>query len=104
MSKTTPLRKKSDFERLFKDGRSRKGKFFLLKFLKNENNETRASIIVSKKISKLAVTRNRCKRKMREAYRLTEARKGFDYVLVVLQDISKIDQGEIEGDLKRVFG
>ena len=103
MSKIIPLRKKEDFERLFKIGRSRKGRFFLLKFAKSENNETRASIIVSKKISKLAVVRNRCKRKMREAFRLTDFRKGFDYVLVVLVDISRVDQREVEGDVKRVF-
>ena len=104
MPKITPLSKREDFERLFKDGRGRKGRFFLLKFATNGEGLTRLSIIVSKKISKLAVTRNRCKRKAREAVRLASMRPKYDYILVCLQDISNISQKEIEEDVKKIFG
>jgi ribonuclease P protein component len=62
------LRKKKEFEELLKSGKRVAGRFFATFFL--ENKEKRIGIIVSKKVAKKAVIRNKVRRRIREIYRL----------------------------------
>jgi len=99
MSKYTSLKKKTDFEELFKNGRSRKSAFLLLKFLPNQDNDVKVAVIVGKKISKLAVVRNRNKRKIRAALPTVTLRSGFNHAIIVLRDVSEVKQTELEKDV-----
>lgn len=60
------LSKQKDFDYIFKNGKTIKGGFFKIFFLKNSNKENRFSVIVNKKVSKNAITRNKLKRLIRK--------------------------------------
>lgn len=65
--KTLSLKKKKEFERVFLCGKKIKTKNFSVIYLNNKINKTRIGIIISKKVSKLAVERNKIRRRLRYA-------------------------------------
>ncbi|MEA1936497.1 MAG: ribonuclease P protein component [Patescibacteria group bacterium] len=84
LKKEFRLRKQKDFENVFNKGFYFSGDFLLLKTAKNGLPISRFGFIVSKKISKKAVERNRVKRLLRESVRLMQenVRAGFDAVFI----------------------
>lgn len=77
------LKRNNDFTRLYKVGRSVKGRSAVILVRSNRRDTTRIGFSVSKKIGN-AVTRNRCRRRLKEAVFTYNDRitKGFDIVLV----------------------
>ncbi|MAG29055.1 ribonuclease P protein component [bacterium] len=78
------LAKRADIERVFKKGRS----FFVgnlgIRLAKNSLKVSRFTVVVSTKVSKKAVERNKLKRRMREIIRkeiLPNTKPGFDGVI-----------------------
>jgi ribonuclease P protein component len=65
-AKKNRLRKKVDFDKVFRYGKAIHSDLFILKILPNNLNYNRFAVIVSKKISTKAVERNRIKRILRE--------------------------------------
>lgn len=63
------LRSKSDFQKVLKKGKVIQGKFLGLAVYRGEDGPAKLGIIVSNKISKKAVVRNRVKRILRRAAR-----------------------------------
>lgn len=77
------LAKDRDIKRVFAQGRSFFNPFFTLKYLKLAA-QTRFAFVVSAKVSKKAVKRNRLKRVLREQVRKNlESLAPGDYVLVL---------------------
>jgi len=80
------ITKKSDIEKLARTGRRLGSVFFILKFKPNSLVNSRWVIIVSAKVSKKAVQRNRLRRQVREIIRTqilpTDTLKA-DFMLVV---------------------
>jgi len=78
------LKKKKDFEYVFKQGRGLKEGFLSLKFVKNGLKETRFGFVVGQKVSHKAVVRNKVKRRLREFIRvnLGDIKKGFDAAII----------------------
>jgi len=68
-SKTAKLRRSEDFRRVRELGEKRHSFYFLIYFLQKPDGPTRVGITVSRKVGG-AVTRNRIKRLVREAFRL----------------------------------
>jgi len=81
MLNTVPLRKNSDFMRVYKKGRYYAGKYMVLYTLANKTGKIRLGISVSKKLGK-SVSRNRIRRLIRENYRLRETSisQGIDLI------------------------
>ena len=77
LRKENRVTKKKDIERIFKKGKGFKEDFLILKTVKNNLNNSRFCFIVSKKISKKAVIRNKVKRILREAIKLNLKLSGF---------------------------
>lgn len=78
------MRKRADFLRAARAKRSGQPGFLLQARARDDDNAPRVGYTCSKKIGN-AVTRNRAKRRLREAARLVlgaKARPGWDYVLV----------------------
>jgi ribonuclease P protein component len=75
-----------DFDRVFKTGQSFYGKVLGFKAAKNMLPDSRFGILISAKISKKAVIRNRFKRQLREIIHeeLPKLKTGYDVVLIVL--------------------
>ncbi len=76
------LKKSSEFNSIYKKGKSYITKYMVIYFVKNNMNYNRIGCTVSKKVGN-AVVRNRVKRLIKESYRLTEnVKKGYDIIFV----------------------
>jgi ribonuclease P protein component len=85
------LKKKKDFEKVYKEGKGFKQDFLFLKAVNNDLEDTRIGIVVSAKIAKKATERNLIKRRLREILRkrLEEIKPGLDIVIITLKGINK---------------
>src|SRR5689334_12845233 len=84
LQKEHRLTDKRDFQKVFHHGQSFANRYLVLYYLKSRTNtEFRVGFSVSKKVGK-AVTRNRVKRLLREAFRLDKDRIKEPYDLVVI--------------------
>lgn len=92
------LRLKNDFDRLFKEGKFAGQAFLTLGFIKNKLDNSRFAVIVAKKVSKKAVTRNLIKRKVMEIIRLKlfQIKPGFDLAFIAKPEIKGKKYKEIE--------
>ena len=77
------LKKYGDFQRVYKRGRSYANKYLIMYVLKQDVQENRIGISVSKKVGN-SVIRHRITRLIRESYRLNEHLfvRGLDIVVV----------------------
>ncbi len=100
------LVKDSEFKRCYSKGKRAKGEFFILVLCRNNREVSRLGLSVPAKFGN-APERNRFKRILREAFRLTrpEMDPGFDMVVVVPKTVKRklptLEQARIE--LKRLF-
>jgi len=107
LPKENRLKKKKEFEAVFKGGRHIKSQNFFIKYLANGTDKARIGFVVSKKVSKRAVDRNKAKRRMREAFRDIDGRlkDGISIIVVAypsLKDVKfKEALAEIESALKK---
>lgn len=105
LKKIHRVAKQRDFERVKKYGRS----FFLpniaIKCLKAGQPYSRFGFIVSNKISKKAIERNRIRRQLREIVRerIDQVLSGFDCVIMVRPDIKKDKFKELEQKIENLF-
>ena len=90
------LRKQSDFGRVYKKGSSRGSKYVVILYKENGLGYTRTAFVASKKVGN-AVTRNRARRLMKEAYRSMQSDivKGFDIVFVARNTIEGCTEQEV---------
>lgn len=100
--------KKKDFDAVWQKGRSSFDKVLGVKVLSNSLKINRFGIMVGLKVSKLAVERNKIKRRIREAVQGETANlaAGFDIVITVLPPAREEDfaglQKSLVGNLKRL--
>lgn len=99
------LKKKKDFEKVFKEGKGFKEDFLYFKIKKNNLKSSRFGFVVSKKFSKKAVDRNKVKRRLRELIRIKmpKIKKGTDGVIIVMPGLKTTDLHELEGIINRLF-
>ncbi|MDR0325942.1 MAG: ribonuclease P protein component [Oscillospiraceae bacterium] len=83
MRHTVSLTKNHEFRSLYARGKNTAGVYLAMYARRNRLGATRLGITVSAKLGN-AVTRNRVRRRVKEAYRLREDSfaKGFDIVIV----------------------
>jgi len=107
--KENRLRKKKDFETIFKNGKTFKEGFLILKITNNNLETNRFGFIISQKVSKKATIRNRIKRRLREVVRLNikeegdNKKTGVDVALIMLPGIDKKDFSETKESLIKLF-
>lgn len=91
---------KSQFEKLFKEGKRVQGDLVRLLALPGEG---RLGIATSKKLGSKPA-RNRCKRRIREAFKAqpTRPENGLDYVVVAFQASGQAPFQQIADELKRL--
>jgi ribonuclease P protein component len=97
------LRKRSQFLAV-RQGEKRRGRFFLLEILdRGDAGEPRVGFTVTRKVGN-AVTRNRIRRRLKEAVRTHAAgdmADGNDYVIVGRRDILDVPFGALKAELSR---
>ncbi len=101
LKKENRLKKKKDFDIVFKQGVFKKSSFILFGFKENNLDYSRFGIIISKKISNKAVVRNKIKRRIREIVRnkIDQIKKGFDIIIVPYKGIEEKSFQEIEKEI-----
>lgn len=95
LKKTNRLAKSKDIQKAFARGRSFFNPFFNIKFLASAQHQ-RFTVVISTKVYKNAVSRNRLKRLLREHVRnnLSSFKKG-DYIIVVKPKVKSLEEKEI---------
>ena len=96
------LRKQSDFARVYKQGKSRGGRFAVILYRRNGLKYTRTAFVASKKVGN-SVERNRSRRLMRAAYRALESniKSGYDIIFVARAAITECREPEVEKQLRK---
>lgn len=83
--------KNRDFKKILRKGQRIKHNKLILVYIENNLKKTRAGFLVSKKISKKAVVRNKLKKRLREIFRLNIERikSGYDLVFIPLPGLEE---------------
>lgn len=105
LAKNSRLKKNKDFDLVFKEGKTAYGSVLGVKIKENQLDNNRFGILLSTKVSKLAVVRNLYKRRIKDILRTqnAQAKTGYDCVIIVLPAIVSKTYQEIETDIKTVF-
>lgn len=85
---------------VYRNGQTVRGPLTSIKYIENKRrSEYRLSIVVSKKVSKLAVVRNRIRRRLYESFRLEQDNitQPYDMVVTVFSDtVTTITDEEVK--------
>ncbi|MCL2199729.1 MAG: ribonuclease P protein component [Defluviitaleaceae bacterium] len=112
MHKKSPLRslkKKQDFKRVYGNKKSAANPLFVVYAAENEIGENRLGLSVSKKVGN-AVVRNRIRRWVKEACRLTFVQaptRGYDFVVIARSSAGTLPRegsfAVVSGSLSQLF-
>jgi ribonuclease P protein component len=102
LPKENRLKLKNDFQNVFRGGGVWRTSDLIVRVAANKEGGTHFGFIISKKINKKAVVRNRLRRQMAEVVRrrLKNIRSGFDAVIVAKKEIVDKPFAEIEGSIE----
>lgn len=105
LAKTNRLRKEREIKQVWKLGVSYSTPWLTLRKLKNEYKTSRFGIIVSNKIAKKSTIRNKIKRRLREAIRLSlvNIKQGFDCLIIVRQSLVNQKYKTVKQELGNLF-
>lgn len=94
------LKKNSDFQMVYRNGKSYANKYLVMYVLENNSGRNRLGISVSKKVGN-SVVRHRVTRLLRESYRLHENifNSGLDIVVIARNSAAKAGYAEVESAL-----
>ena len=99
------LKKNSDFQKVYHNGRSFANRFLVMYVLENETSRNRIGISVSKKVGN-SVIRHRITRLIRESYRLQEDmfNSGLDIVVIARSTARNVSYKEIYSAISHLGG
>ena len=99
------LKKNRDFQNVYRKGKSYANKYLVMYVLKNETEENRIGISVSKKVGN-SVIRHHVTRLIRESYRLHEDmfNSGLDIVVIARSTAREVGYHEIESAILHLGG
>ena len=103
MKRSVTLKKNHEFRRLYQKGRSAAGGSMVLYCRKNRLGHNRLGLTASVKLGG-AVVRNRCRRRLREVYRLQSGRlrQGWDIILVARKRTAQAPWRELNDTFVRL--
>lgn len=104
MNKQQRIKKNTEFQRVFKKGKSFANRQFIVYMLKGDQEEFRIGLSVSKKVGN-AVARNRIKRFIRQAFLelKSDLSPNADYVIIARPQAANLDFHESKKSLEHVL-
>ena len=98
------LRRKKDFDRLYKRGKSFGSRYVVLFFIKNDFPYTRRAFLASKKVGN-SVRRNRARRLMKESHRKFRGniKEGYDILFIARNNVNGSKCQDVEKSIKEVL-
>jgi ribonuclease P protein component len=104
VKKENRLRRRNDFTRVYKKGKSYANKYLVVYVLPNGRAVDRFGFSVGKRVGK-AVTRNRMRRRLREICRLHVGllTPGYDIVVIPRNPALEVDYDTIKRALRHLF-
>lgn len=104
MEKKFRLRKNMEFKKVYSTGKNFWNRNLVLYVRKNNLEETRLGITITKKIGN-AVTRNRIRRRIKEIYRLNihRIKDGYDLIFIPKKNVIDISYKELESALIHIL-
>ena len=97
------LKRKKDFEMIFKNGRNFKGPFLVLKIVDNKREDNRFGFVVSQKISKKATIRNQVRRRLASGVKeMKNITPGNDFLFLALPGIEKKEFIEVKDAISQL--
>lgn len=105
LTKQFRLTKNREFKNVWQRGRGCFLQELGIKAVKNKLGFSRFGFIVSTKISKKAVVRNKIKRRLREIIRkrIKKIENGFDFVFITRPGIEKLTYQELEKRIEEIL-
>ena len=108
MPKDARLRKSAEFRLVYNEGKRFEGRLVTVFVLSTGLTQHRLGITASRKMSRLAVKRNRAKRLLREAFRLNGGelgvlKKRYDWVFNARRSLLEVKAEAVIADLKRII-
>jgi len=105
LKKSNKITKTKEFDNVFQNGKSSFNSLIGVKVIKNNLKEPRFGIIVSTKVSKKAVIRNKIKRQIRSIIfeELNKIKQNLDCIIITLPRIEKANYLEIQKSLQKNF-
>ncbi len=105
LNRALRLRKNSDFQRVRQQGRSVTSRLLILAWTPNDKAHVRVGFVISKRISKHAVTRNYVKRLLGEAIRpmLADLPVGLDIVFSARGQVLGTDLSTLRQDMSTLL-
>jgi ribonuclease P protein component len=97
------LRKGKEFDRVYREGTVVSGPFFVLRVLAEGEGQAKWGFAVGKRLDRRAVVRNRVRRRLREAARLSGAGSGFAAILTARPRVLEATFPEIRESLGRAL-
>lgn len=106
LSKKYRLTDKSEIEKVFKKGKILNSDSFLIRFFSNQLVFSKFTVIVSSKISKKAVIRNKIRRRLREITRLNilKIKSGHNFIVIAKPKILNQKRGELMESVVKELG
>ena len=99
------LRTKADFNKCYSRGRSARGRYITARFLTNNKPHIRIGVVVSKKISKHAVIRNKIRRRIFSIVRTElDNKKSLDIVIIAGRHSQEVSYDMLASDIKKTLG
>lgn len=102
MPRDTRLTRASDFAAARRHGRTWSDRWLVLVARRNQRDVSRVGFSVGRRVGN-AVVRNRTKRRLREAVRLTPAQGGWDLVIIARRDAASAGFGRLSRSVTDLF-
>jgi len=105
LPKKNRLNKKKDLQKVFRKGKGIKESLLTFKWIYNNSGISRFAFVISKKVSKKAVLRNKIRRRLREKVRLMLPyfKEGIDGVIIANSGIEKQKKEKLIDNLNKIL-
>jgi ribonuclease P protein component len=102
LPKINRIKKKKDFETIFKNSKSFRANLFIFRISENNLGINRFGFVVSKKVSKSAVVRNKVRRRLSDIMRAEseKMKMGIDLIIITFPGIDKKDFSEVKDSIE----